>query len=486
MPKLLIIDDERNVLYALEKGLRRDDLVISTAQTGTAGIAAVQQEMPDAVLLDVQLPDQSGLQVLQQLQHMEPRLPVIMMTAHGTAETAIEAMKHGAYDYVLKPWKLDELRALILQALQASRLQRVPAVFDIAGNQAAGNVERIVGKSDQMQNIFKEIGRIAQQDVSVLILGESGTGKELVARAIYHHSRRKDQPFLAINCAALPDNLLESELFGHEKGAFTGADRRRIGKFEQAHQGTLFLDEIGDMALVTQAKVLRVLQDGQFERVGGNETIQTHVRIIAATNKDLNDAIRKKEFRQDLYYRLNTFILNMPPLRERKDDLPALIEHFIRRHRSQLGQRITGVSEEALQIMSSYSWPGNVRELDNAIKYALVHARGNLITPDALPRELLPSVIAEKDSQESTTTVGALPELEKLIDKMLQENQPQLLSALHDIVDRALLTRVLEQAGGQQTRAASLLGISRNTLRTRLLQLGLTLDKVVREEPDDA
>jgi len=482
MTKLLIIDDEPNVLYALEKGLKAADQAIVTAATGQLGLAAVSKQHPDVVLLDVQLPDLSGIEVLKKLQQIDARLPVIIMTAHGTADTAIEAMKQGAYDYILKPWKLDELKTLIDNALQASRLSRVPAVFEQQSELPEDKVDRIVGNSPVMQHIFKEIGRIAQQDVNVMILGESGTGKELVARAIYQHSRRKDQPFLAINCAALPDTLLESELFGHEKGAFTGADRRRIGKFEQADKGTLFLDEIGDMALVTQAKVLRILQDGRFERIGGNETIQTDVRIIAATNKDLTAAIQKKEFRQDLYYRLNTFILKLPALRERQEDIPVMIDHFIQRLRQRLAVTIRGVSREAMRLLRQYPWPGNVRELENAVKYAMVHTHGELIIPESLPeqfRSSSSSITSKPDSE------AALPDLEQLVARWLQENRPRLLDEVHDVVDRLLLTRVLAAAGGQQTKAAAQLGISRNTLRTRLQQLGLTLDKVVRDDQVD-
>jgi len=483
MTKLLIIDDEPNVLYALEKGLKATGQTIVTAATGQLGLAAVAKHHPDVVLLDVQLPDLSGIEVLKKLQVIDSRLPVIIMTAHGTADTAIEAMKQGAYDYILKPWKLEELKTLIDNALQASRLSRVPAVYEQQTDLPEDKIDRIVGNSSAMQHIFKEIGKIAQQDVNVLILGESGTGKELVARAIYHHSKRKEQPFLAINCAALPDTLLESDLFGHEKGAFTGADRRRIGKFEQADHGTLFLDELGDMALVTQAKVLRILQDGRFERIGGNETLQTDVRIIAATNKDLAGAIQRKEFRQDLYYRLNTFILKLPSLRERPEDIPFLIDHFIARQRQELGLKLLGVSPEAMQLLQRYPWPGNVRELENAIKYAMLHAHGEWITPDSLPAQLRSTEPAAVTSKPTGDTI--LPDLDQLVAQWLQESRPRLLDEVHDVVDRLLLTKVLAHASGQQTKAAALLGVSRNTLRTRLQQLGLSLDKIVRDDQDD-
>ncbi len=479
MPTLLIIDDERNVLYSLEKGLAADDLRIVTAPTARAGIAAVSEERPDAVLLDVQLPDLSGLDALRQIRERDPKLPVIIMTAHGTAETAIEAMKRGAFDYVLKPWKLAELKQIVHGALQAGRISRVPAVFG-ATEDDGREIDRIVGRSPPMQAVFKEIGRVAPQDVNVLITGESGTGKELVARAIYSHSRRSGQPFLAINCAAIPETLLEGELFGHEKGAFTGADRRRIGKFEQAHRGTLFLDEIGDMAAATQAKVLRVLQDGRFERVGGSETIQVDVRILAATNKDLDKALRQKEFRQDLFYRLNTFTLRLPPLRERPEDIPLLAEHFLHVHRRRLGVDVRGMAAETLETLCRYAWPGNVRELESAVKYALVHTAGEMITPDALPANVT-----------GTTAVGAheartsdLSDIRQLVQRLLREGRTELNDAVHSDVDRVLLEEVLRHAGGQQTKAAELLGVSRTTLRARLQQLGLSLEKTVRSEAE--
>jgi two-component system nitrogen regulation response regulator GlnG len=481
MPTLLIIDDERNVLYSLEKGLAADDLRIVTAPTARAGIAAVSDERPDAVLLDVQLPDLSGLDALLQIRERDPKLPVIIMTAHGTAETAIEAMKRGAFDYVLKPWKLAELKQIVHGALQAGRISRVPAVFEETADDAGREIDRIVGRSPPMQAVFKEIGRVAPQDVNVLITGESGTGKELVARAIYSHSRRSGQPFLAINCAAIPETLLEGELFGHEKGAFTGADRRRIGKFEQAHRGTLFLDEIGDMAAATQAKVLRVLQDGRFERVGGGETIQVDVRILAATNKDLDEALRRKEFRQDLFYRLNTFTLRLPPLRERPEDIAMLAEHFLHAQRRRLGVNVRGIAAETLDALCQYSWPGNVRELESAVKYALVHTAGETVAPDALPA----SVTGTAAPAPHEARASDLSDVRLLVQRLLREGRTELNDAVHSDVDRVLLEEVLRHAGGQQTKAAELLGVSRTTLRARLQQLGLSLEKTVRSDAEE-
>jgi two-component system nitrogen regulation response regulator GlnG len=337
-----------------------------------------------------------------------------------------------------------------------------------------------------MQAVYKEIGRIAGQDVNVLVLGESGTGKELVARAIYRHSRRADGPFLAINCAAIPETLLESELFGHEKGAFTGADRRRIGKFEQAGGGTLFLDEIGDMSLATQARVLRVLQDGRFERVGGNETLHADVRVIAATNKDLDRALAAREFRQDLFYRLNTFTLRLPPLRERIDDLPLLVEHFLRQCRRELDRDVRGVSEETLKVLRAHAWPGNVRELQSAIRFAAVHAAGDVLTPADLPSSVRgdapPTVSARPEQGEE----ASLPEVREFVRRLLSQKANGVSDLVHAAVDRVLLEEVLEHVGGLQSRAAEVLGISRTTLRGRLQQLGISVEKVVREEGSDS
>ncbi|MEW4526859.1 sigma-54 dependent transcriptional regulator [Maioricimonas sp. JC845] len=480
MSKLLIVDDERNVLYSLVRGLRSPDLEILTAETAQEGLRLVEDERPDAVLLDVKLPDRSGLDVFVDMHRIEKRLPVIIMTAHTTTETAIEAMKRGAFDYLLKPFDLSELKRVLAKALEVSRLSRVPAVFDQnASGEEDADVDRIVGTSPLMQSVYKEIGRVAPQDVNVLILGESGTGKELVARAIYHHSQRADRPFLAINCAAIPETLLESELFGHEQGAFTGADRRRIGKFEQADGGTIFLDEIGDMAATTQAKVLRVLQDGQFQRVGGNETVSSNVRILAATNRDLEQAIAQREFRQDLFYRLNTFTIRLPALRDRLDDLPLLVTHFVRMVCRDLDREVPAISPEALDALRSHDWPGNVRELQSAVRYAVVHATGDLITPDSLPDEVT--------GRPWTGPAPALSDddwsgLRHHIRQLLADGRADLNDAVHQDVDRVLLEEVLAHVEGHQTRAAELLGISRTTLRSRLQQLGLQIGKSIQPE----
>src|SRR5579884_3529472 len=313
MPRLLVIDDEPNVLYSLEKSLRSDALEVLTASTAKEGIELAQRRHPDAVLLDVRLSDMYGLDAFDRLRQIDPRLPIVVITAYATTETAIEAMKRGAFEYLLKPVDWHRLREVVDKALELSRLRHVPAVFEQQEAVPDGPVDRIVGTSPAMQEVYKAIGRVALLDVTVLIVGASGTGKELVARALYQHSRRADKPFLAINCAALPEQLLESELFGHEQGAFTGAARQRIGKFEQCCDGTLFLDEIGDMSLAVQAKMLRVLQDQRFERIGGNQQVQTRVRILAATNQDLEQLVTENRFRADLYYRLKVATIHVPP-----------------------------------------------------------------------------------------------------------------------------------------------------------------------------
>jgi two-component system nitrogen regulation response regulator GlnG len=333
-----------------------------------------------------------------------------------------------------------------------------------------------------MQEVYKAIGRAAPQDVTVLILGESGTGKELVARALYHHSRRQDGPFLALNCAAIPETLLESELFGHERGAFSGADRRRIGKFEQANRGTLFLDEIGDMAPATQAKVLRLLQEQQFERLGGAETIRTDVRLLAATNKDLRAMVAAGGFREDLYYRLNVFAIRLPPLRERLEDLPLLVEHFVQRANRELAKGVRSVTPEAIRSLEQYDWPGNVRELQNTIKQALLHTTGSVLTLDSLPLSVRKGAPPEPTAP--TAPASGVGELAQWIHSLLRSGQPDIYRKVSLEVDRVILEAALRYVGGNQVQASDLLGIARSTLRTKLRQLGMTVAKQLQSEAE--
>jgi len=466
MAKLLIVDDEPSVCYSLEKRLRSETLDVLTAGTARQGIQMVAEHRPDVVLLDVRLPDQSGLDAFERMHELEPQLPVIIITAHATTETAIEAMKRGAFEYLLKPLDLPVLRDVVTKALEISRLSRTPTVYDQEDIEDP-SVDRIVGLAPVMQEVYKGIGRVAPQDVNVLITGESGTGKELVARAVYSHSRRNRKPFIPINCAAIPEPLLESELFGHERGSFTGAERRRIGKFEQADKGTIFLDEIGDMTLATQAKILRLLQDGRFERVGGNETIATNVRVIAATNRKLEELVAQGAFREDLYYRLKVYAIHVPPLRERRTDLPLLVEHFRKRFNRELDKSIRSVPAEVLELLQAYPWPGNVRELQSAVKFAFVQATGDILAPHWLPENILQPQTAGRSASVRKTQSGTL-DVAQLVRELIDAGQSDIYRRVHTEVDQILLAEVLRQVQGNQVLASQRLGISRTTLRAKL------------------
>src|ERR1700736_5065102 len=384
---LLIDDDPALIPEQVRQAFPAPRYRVEVAGTGAEGLERVRAEQPDVILLDLRLPDQSGLEVYQQIRTIDARIPVIFVTLAKSADAAIEAMKQGAYDYLFKPLDLHQLRKVVGEALEVARRMREPAV--LAETAPDPDVDgAIVGTCTAMREVYKAIGRVAAQNVPVLITGESGTGKELVARAIYQHGPRAKASFLALNCAAIPEQLLESELFGHEKGAFTGAERRRIGKFEQVSGGTLFLDEIGDLSSTSQPKVLRLLQEQQFERVGGNETIQTDVRVIAASNRNLEELVAAGRFRPDLFYRLKVVTIQLPPLRERKGDLPLLVAHFLNLLNRSLGKHVSSVSPEAMRLLEAYPWPGNVRELQSTIKYALVQSTGEVLSPDFLPEHL--------------------------------------------------------------------------------------------------
>jgi len=475
MAKLLVIDDEPNVLYSLRTSLASSSLEVLTAGTGREGVELAQSALPDAVVVDVRLPDISGLEVFEQLRLNDPRLPVVFITAFTTTETAIEAMSRGAFEYLLKPLDFHRLKEVVHKAVEVSRLSHVPAVFDDSEDSNSPG-DRIVGATPPMQEVYKAIGRVAPQDVTVLIQGESGTGKELIARAIYHYSRRRHMPFLAINCAAIPESLLESELFGHERGAFTGAERRRIGKFEQVNGGTIFLDEIGDMTAPTQAKVLRVLQERSFERIGSNETITTDVRVIAASNKPLGELAAKGLFRQDLFYRLNVLTIDLPPLRHRRADLPLLAHHFVKLFSRELGKSRPVFTPAAREILDTYHWPGNVRELQSVIKFAMVHSTGEVITPDYLPDYLrgpdeTPAEVIDATSRRP------LEDVARLAQQLLQEGSNEIYRRVHSEVDAVLFYELLRHVRGNQLEAAELLGISRTTLRAKLRALGLAVEK---------
>lgn len=472
IPQLLVVDDEPNIVYTIAETLGSAELKVVSASTGKDAIESVRRLRPDVVLLDVRLPDMSGLDAFDRIHQIDPLMPVIIMTAFAKTDTAIEAMRRGAFEYFLKPVDFASLRHTVDRAVNVSRLNRVPAVMHGSETEHGEPADVIIGNSSAMQEVYKTIGRVAPQDVTVLILGESGTGKELVSRAIYHYSRRNGRPFLAVNCAALPEALLESELFGHERGAFTGADNRRIGKFEQVNGGTIFLDEIGDMSPATQAKALRLIQEQKFERVGGNNTIQTDVRIIAATNKDLEAMVAEGKFRQDLYYRLSGFTLHLPPLRERMDDIRPLTEYFLTVLESELHKPIRGVESAVWDALQAHHWPGNVRELYSAIRYAMVHSTGEVITVNCLPRSCrgpLPDAAhSESNPDGHPSDALSLPDVRQLTRTLLANGSDDVYREIMHAVDQAILEETLDVTGGNQVHAAEKLGISRMTLRSKL------------------
>lgn len=464
MQTLLVIDDESSILKAFERAFSSDKTKVLTANRAIAGEEIFAAAKPDVVVVDLSLPDKSGLECFQRLREIDARVPVIFITGHGTVESAIEATKLGAYDYLFKPLELSEMRTLLDKAFNLSRMVRVQPVLADEEDTIA---DAIVGRCKAMKEVYKAIGRVASQNLTVLLLGESGTGKEVVAQAIYHHSGRSTGPFQAINCAAIPDSLLESEIFGHEKGAFTDAYRQRIGKLEQADKGTLFLDEVGDMSPMTQAKLLRVLQDQTFERVGGNTSITVDARIIAATNHDLKQLVSEGLFRADLYFRLSVVTIQLPPLRERDDDLRILAEYFLRKYSAEFGKDIRSLAPETLELLQQYHWPGNVRELESVMKQSLLTARGNVLLAEFLPPQA---------NQPHALHVGK-PDGAYLSESFIAERLAAGSEDLHaEAIAKAetqLFRQVLTHTGGNQLKAASILGISRVTLRSKLKFLGI-------------
>lgn len=476
MYKILVVDDEESVRYSFSKFLRGADCQVIGAQDGATGLQQVESEKPDLVIMDIQMPGMTGLEALERMKTMAPKTPVLMITAHGTSDRVIAAMKLGAYDYIEKPFDIPRIKALIEEALEAGRLMRTEVRLETPAAAPATDLtaDRIIGHCAAMQEIYKLIGRVAASEVSVLILGESGTGKELVARAIYQHSHRNEKPFLAVNCAAIPETLLESELFGYEKGAFTGAGKRKIGKFEQADGGTIFLDEIGDMSFATQAKLLRVLQEGTFERLGGEETLKCDVRLIAATNQNLEKAIAEKRFREDLYYRLKGLVLNLPPLRQRQEDLPDLAQYFVIKHCAQLKHAPVTLAPETLQLLYGYDWPGNVRELEHLLKRAILLAKSNVITPDIVAEDLH---LGEKRPGEIQPSGDRLA---LFVSGDLERYHGKLYETVMTALEKEVVVAALKKAGGNQVKAAQLLGISRVMLHDRIEKYGIKTEIIVQ------
>jgi nitrogen regulation protein NR(I) len=463
--KILLVEDDANIATGLQKVLRAQGYSVTALVRGDEGLDRALSEEFGVVITDLKLPGLDGLELVKQLHKEKPKVPVILITAHGSTETAIEATKWGAFDYVPKPFEVEELLDLVAKALQSSRLMSEPVEI---GEGTSGRTA-IVGKSRAMQALYKEIGRIAATPVPVLIRGDTGTGKELVARAIYQHSSRSAAPFIAINCAAIPENLLESELFGHERGAFTGADSRRIGRFEQANGGTIFLDEIGDMNLPLQAKLLRVLQEKTIQRVGGKENIAIDVRVIAATHRDLEAAIQERLFREDLFYRLNVVTITLPPLHERAKDIPDLARYFLRKHGRELGVTAPSISAEAITVLQQQKWPGNVRELENTVRQALLLAREYTISA-----EHVKEVLAKSRKPASTGHESHAAYISALLDRVERGEVTNAFSKmLHDL-EPELYSQAIERAQGNRTKAAQWLGVTRLKMREKLKEFGLS------------
>lgn len=482
MASLLVIDDDRTVLLLVKKAFADSDLMIHCASDAESGMAALREHKPDVLLLDILLPEVSGMDLAREIRAIDIRLPVIFITATNDSDTAIEAMKMGAYDYLLKPLDIRQVRTLVERALETRRLMNSPVRLQEAEADSEDS-DVLVGRSPKMLEVYKQIGRVAAQDVTVLIRGESGSGKELIARALYQHSHRNGQCFMAVNCAALTDTLLESELFGHEKGAFTGADRRHIGRFEQCNGGTIFLDEVGDMSPATQSKVLRLLQEQNFERVGGHDTISVDVRLISATNRDLEQMIEENEFRLDLFHRLNGFEIQLPPLRERAGDLRLLLDHFLKRFNSQLNKNITSISPEALELMEKYPWPGNIREMQGAVRRAMLMATGPTIVPELLPKDILehmqPGSASKRAANGAASEEGGAVDLAEFLDDRIASGSENIYQESLQFMERYLLTRVLRETQGNQSKAALRLGITRGSLRNKMRELGIQVGQVV-------
>jgi nitrogen regulation protein NR(I) len=473
MGNILIVDDDAQLRQSFEKLLTTEGHLVRTASSGEAAIAAVKAELPDLVIMDVRMPGMSGLDAFKIIHEIEPKLPVIIMTAFGTTETAIEATKLGAFEYVLKPFEIPDILALISQALEAGRFMRSRVGLDVPPDST--EADAIIGRSRPMQEVYKAIGRVAPTDATVLIRGESGTGKELAARAVYQHSGRAAKPFLVINCVAIPETLLESELFGYEKGAFTGAINRRVGKFEQANGGTVFLDEIGDMPFSIQSKILRLLQEKSIERLGGRETIPVDVRIIAATNRDLEAALAAGRFREDLYYRLKVVTLWLPPLRERLGDIPLLGEYFLARFAREMGMTNPGIAEEAKLFLSNYQWPGNVRELANAMQKALIFSRGYPIHPEDVSR----GIGAESAAREGEARADEIVR-QWVRQCLVAGDGKDIFDAFMDRFASLLISEALDLTGGNRSRAAKMLGISRPTLLSKIDKYRLKMETSVK------
>jgi len=465
MHKILIVDDEKSVRYSFRKLLDTDNYDLYEAENHDSALKIFADTKPDLVIADIEMPGKSGLDLLHDIKALSPTTPVIIITAFGSGERVIKAMKYGAFDYFEKPFEIPKLKRLIDEALKSvspapsDKLKKIQTALSVAATNDPYNSDLIIGESSSMKDVFKLIGRVAASDASILVTGESGTGKEMVARAIHDYSDRANQPFIAVNCAAIPETLLESELFGYDKGAFTGAVKDKPGKFEEANKGTLFLDEIGDMGLALQSKLLRTLQEGVIDRLGSNKSMKVNVRIITATNRNLENLIKIKSFREDLYYRIRVVTIALPPLRMRKDDIPLLVTHFLKKHAREARIENISIHPAVLEQLISYQWPGNIRELENTIKRALILAKGNIITPDLIAGNQMPI--------EESTIKSGFP-LGGYLTEEIVMREGEIFELVSKAVEKDLITWALEKTAMNQAKSARILGISRVMLHERM------------------
>ena len=448
-PKILIVDDETAHCRMLEAVLKAEKYQTQRAQDGQSAIEAVKERFYDLILMDIRMNRVGGIEALKKIKEISPDIPILMMTAYASVDTAVQAMRSGAYDYLTKPLDIDELKILVAKALRHHQLEK-ENIFLKEQLGSRFDFSNIIGRSRTMKELLETVAMVAPSEATVLILGESGTGKELIANAIHQNSPRSSHPFIKVNCAALPETLLESELFGHERGAFTGAVSRRQGRFHLAHKGSILLDEIAEMSLATQSKILRVLQEREFEPIGSPETVKVDTRIITATNKNLQEEVKANRFREDLYYRINVVNLTVPPLRERRDDIPLLVDFFLKRYAKKNNRNLKGFTPKAMDLLMRYDWPGNIRELENVMERSVIMMRGDFITPDEFP-----GVLKSLD-----------PEYEQISAEMLSGKSLKEM-------EKAMIMRTLQETDGNRTRAAEILGISRRTLQLKLKEYGV-------------
>jgi two-component system nitrogen regulation response regulator GlnG len=474
--KIIVADDEESMRWVLSKALKRKGFTVDLARDGEEALSLIQANAYDLAILDIKMPGLSGLELLAKVKELKNDLLVVIMTAEASMKNAIEAMKRGAYDYITKPFDLDVIDAIIEKIDKAREMTSQVTLLKEELKDRYQLEKTIIGNSPAMREVYKTIGKVAPSDITILIQGESGTGKELIARAIHFNSKRLGKPFIALNCAAIPKELLESELFGFEKGAFTGAFERKLGKFEQANGGTIFLDEIGDMPLDLQAKILRVLQEKEITRTGGNQSIAVDTRIVAATNQDLEERVREKAFREDLYYRLNVVPIHLAPLRERKEDIPLLFDYFLKSACSEMETATKQCSTDALQMLTQYPWPGNVRELENIIKRAVILSADPLLTIADFPG-LTNQKTGQQRNEELSLEALVDTKLRSSLDNLEKMETGDLYCMVLEQVERPLIRFVLEKTRNNQVKAADILGINRNTLRKKIQELGVELRK---------